>query len=211
MLGKIIQKVDISDLEKKLYKNGLLQVKPSSFYKKYTEEQLTYLAYMKGIYVFPTRELVNWLKKNAIGNMIEIGAGHGAIGRCLGIPTTDSKMQEMPEIKSYYSFMGQPVIEYPKDIEKLEAMEAVEKYKPNTVFGAYITHKWKTGLHDGNILGVDEDELIKNVDMYISIINIKTHRNKPILHYNHESLYFPWLITRSEQGDNRIVIWKKSK
>jgi hypothetical protein len=209
MDAKYIKHSDISQLEKKLYKKGLLQIKPSSFYKKIPREVLLYFAYVKGIYVFPTKELVEWLKKNSSGNMIEIGAGHGAIGRSLCIPITDSRMQEIPEVKSYYAIMGQPVIEYPNDIEKLEAMEAIKKYKPSTIFGAFITHKWKDGMEDGNILGVDEDVLIKNVDMYISVINKHTHKTKPILKIPHEEHYFPWLITRTEQESNRIAIWTR--
>lgn len=209
MEGKIIQKSDISQLEKKLYKNGLLQVKSSKFYEKIPKEQLIYFAYVKGIYVFPTTELIDWLKKNSIGNMIEIGAGHGAIGRSLGIPITDSRMQELPEVKSYYTFMGQPTIQYPKDVEKLEAMEAVKKYKPSTVFGGFITHKWIDGMEDGNMLGVNEEELIKHVDMYITVLNKNTHKTKPLLHIPHEEYYFTWLITRSEQEGNRIAVWTR--
>ena len=73
-------------------------------------------------YGLPTVELVAWLHQFIAGRQaIEIGAGHGDLGRQLGIPTTDSRIQERPDVAAFYRSIGQPVIQYPSWIERLEA------------------------------------------------------------------------------------------
>lgn len=190
--------------------NGLLRVMPYSFYRDIEENTLKYFMHQYAIYVLPTTELIDWLKQNIIGNAIEIGAGHGAIARALNIPITDSRLQERPEIKLWYGMNGQPVIKYAKDVEKLDAEQAVKKYKPETVIGAFITHKFNSVVNNGNAFGVEEELILQSVKRYINIGNLTTHKDKPILKLKHESLYFDWLITRSViQQENRIFIFNQ--
>lgn len=206
-----IERCDLSELEKEvLTSDKKLVVKPYSFWKDIDRNTVSYFMLQHGIYTMPTVELIEWLRANIIGNAIEIGAGNGAIARSLNIPITDSKLQEEPAIKGYYLSVGQPIIEYHSDVEKLEAIEAIKKYKPDTVIGSFITHKWKEhmGNGDGNMFGVDEHKILKSVKRYINIGNLVTHKAKPILKQKHEELYFDWLVTRSvNQSENRIFIW----
>lgn len=203
-----INNIDISLLNKLLFIDEKLQVKPIEFYKQFTNDQIRLFAHVHGIYVFPTSELIKWLKLNIIGSAIEIGAGNGAIARNLNIPITDSRLQEDPMIMMRYISMGQPVIKYPNDVEKLTAEDAVKKYNPETVIGAYITHKWYLGMNEGNEFGVDENDMLKHIKKYINIGNLVTHKSKPILHLKHEEYYFDWLLTRAAfQKSNRIFVW----
>lgn len=106
-------------------------------------------------------------------------------------------MQERPEIKMYYLMGGQPVIQYPSDVEKLDAEQAINKYKPDTVIGCFITHKFDYSTNSGNAFGVQEEFIIKNVRRYINVGNLETHRLKP---------------TRSvDQSKNRIWVHEKIK
>lgn len=207
-----IVREDISSVENQVFDGGVLKVMPSSFYKSLDENKVKLLMWKHGIYVLPTKELVDWLKENIIGGAIEIGAGVGTIGRALKIPTTDSRMQERPEIKMMYSLSNQPTINYPYDVEKLNAEEAIIKYKPDTVIGCFITHKYEEKIGSGNALGVQEEFILENVGRYINIGNLHTHRDKPILKNNPIAYNFDWLITRSnDQSINRIWIYDKKQ
>lgn len=204
----VIIPCDVSHINNEAYKDGKLQVMPSSFYKSFSDNEIKNFMHENGIYVLPTTELLDWLKENIFGKAIEIGAGNGALSRALGVPITDSRMQENPEIQLAYKLSGQPVIRYNDDVEKLTAEEAIQKYNPDTVFGCFITHKWNGA--NGNYWGVDEIMLLKKVLQYIHVGNKDTHINSAILRFPHDEHYFDWLITRSaNQSQNRIFVWKK--
>lgn len=207
---KAIQTDNIAEMESKAFKNGLLIPLPSFFYKQFTRNQIEFFLWKHGIYVLPTEELIKFLEKNIVGSAIEIGCGHGAIGRTLNIPITDAKLQEEKPLKAFYSAINQPVIKYPVDVIQLDAESAIKKYQPNTVIGAFITHKYTPKTETGNMFGVVEGKILKSVDRYIHIGNMDTHKYKPILKYPHTKEYFDWLITRSQdQEKNRIYIWNK--
>jgi len=203
--AKMLPRLDPIEAENILFKDGELQVLPYEVIKAIDRTLILVLMHKHGIYVLPTQELIDFLKTEIIGNAIEIGCGLGAIGRTLGIPFTDSKMQLLPEIKAYYEAMGQPTINYPSDVIQMDALYAVKYYNPKTIIGAYITHKYN-GI-DGNMYGVIEGELLKKHRKYINVGNDKIHHGKPILKYPHRTLRFDWLVTRSEPDKNFIKIW----
>lgn len=210
MSVSILYNTDISHIEKQAFENSLLKVMPSSFYKSLDENSLKLFMLNHGIYVIPTTELIDWLKENIIENAIEIGAGLGTIARELKIPITDSRMQELPDVKLIYNMGGQPTIKYPSDVEKLDYKEAIQKYNPKTVIGCFITHKHKNGMSTGNMYGVEEEYILKNVQRYINVGNLQTHKDKPILKQKSIEYNFDWLITRSnDQSLNRIWVYNK--
>lgn len=188
--------------------NGLLRVLPANFWLSFPFPVRRVFMHHHGIYVMPTSELIEWLAQNIIGNAIEIGAGNGAIARTLGIPITDSRMQEDPDVAFYYQQLKQPTIKYPDDVEKLNYTNAIKKYNPDTVIGAYITHKWRDDLQSGNYKGVREEEILKKVKRYINIGNSVTHHDKPIRKLPHTEYYFDWIVTRAQdQKTNKIWVW----
>ena len=206
---------DISQLEKNLLdEQGILKVAPAKYYAQVPQETLALFCHKYGLYTLPTTELVEWLKPHVVhGKTIEIGAGVGTIGRALGIPLTDScYMRTNAEVIAYYTLMGQPRTEYPKDIEELDAVAAVDKYKPEVVIGSWITHKYTVERAElgGNVFGVDEEYVLQNVKKYIMIGNDQAHRLKPILALPHEEFCPDWLYSRSVSGrPNIIFIWEK--
>lgn len=208
MNGTPFEKVDISQLESQVITGGQLQAMPYEFYGQYSRQQVMTLMFNHGIYVLPTCELIEYLKTRIEGVAIEIGAGHGAIALALGIPATDSFMQDDPKIQKIYQTMGQPTVKYGPCVERLDFMQAITRYRPTTVIGAFITHKWKPGMQSGNMLGVDENYILKKAKRYIMVGNLQTHGQKPLLRIKHEEIYFPWIITRSEKQElNRLFIW----
>ncbi len=191
---------------------GVLRAMPFAYYSDFPGNDLKYFMWKHGIYVLPTTELIDWLASNIIGTAIEIGSGLGAIARALGISATDSKLQETEFAKFMYGMTNQPTIKYGSDIEKLDAEQAIAKYMPDTVIGAFITHKYEAGMENGNQYGVKEENILNACVKYINIGNLVTHMNKPILKLDHEEYRFPWLFTRAAHQDmNRIFVWHGGK
>jgi hypothetical protein len=108
--------------------------------------------------------------------------------------------------------LKQPPTEYPEDVVKMEATEAIRHYASDTAFGCFITHRFDDATQSGNVYGPDTMGFLKLLKMYVMVGNLKTHRNEPLLKLPHEELQFPWLITRAaDQSLNRIFVWKGSK
>lgn len=194
-----------------LLPNGKLQLKKIEFYNKLQWEDLRLFCHEYARYGLPTQELIDCIK-NIIGNKkaLEIGSGHGDLGYHLGIPMTDSKIQQDPQIAAYYAAMRQPNIKYPFDVEKLEAMEAIEKYNPEVVVASWVTEKHDGKKSHGFMHGVREDKLLDLVEKYIFIGNVDIHSEKEILKRDHFTLDDSFIISRAaNRKGNRIWIWKR--
>lgn len=205
----VLEESDISELEKVLIgEGGKLNLLPYSLLARFTQNQLSLFCHKHAIYQLPTLELINFIRSQ-YGNeeALEIGAGNGCIGRSLGIRMVDNKMQEIPEIKAYYAAAGQPVIRYGDDVEHLDAIEGIKKYRPKVVVACWVTQKWKPGMEEGNALGVDEEEIFANgVEKYIHVGNEKTHASKiilnlfPVKKYKHKTI-----LSRSMDRDKNVI------
>jgi hypothetical protein len=162
-------------------------------------------------YLLPTVELVDHLKSVIVGRKaIEIGSGSGDLARFLGIPATDNYCQDWPEVKEFYEITGQPRVRYGDNVERLDALEAVEKYKPDIVIGAWVTQwidpKLPPPPEGGSIYGIKEDELLEKVPVYIMIGAEGIHGRKRILKRPHK-MFNAKRIARSRRQDNRIWIF----
>ena len=218
---------------------------PYSHIKDDTLDTLNVVMQALGLYTFPTLELCEWLYSQIDDNpeyephsAIEICAGTGWIGRQLGIPTTDIKNMENPEVqKIMLDSRSIPTI-YADDVETLEASDAVSKYKPDIVIGSYVTsrqlvdkvdkRKAKTvGIHmpNGGIItqnlmdivrkeikvGADVKSICRKVYKVILVCNMRVHRNESYMSLPHKTLSFPWLITRGDASQARILIFENKE
>jgi hypothetical protein len=216
MRAMVMKPQDISGLEQ-LFKGGELMVVPTSFYRSFTQEQIACFGHTHALYCLPTVELIEWLRAE-IGerSAIEIGAGQGAIGRALGIPRTDSRIQERPDVALYYEIMGQPTTACPPDVETLEALAAVEKYRPQVVIGSWITQKYMVGpkmRQNSSVYGPDEEEILERVELYIHIGHKAAHGDKRIINRLLTEHPAPsWYVSRSlEQSGNVVQIFRGKK
>ncbi len=216
----VLPNVDVSYLDADILdENGLLKVMDDHFYSFVPQEHLQLWGHKHGVYQFPTKMLIDTLRHEINGRTaIEICAGNGAIGRALGIPMTDSHLQARPEIKEIYGMIGQPVIKYPKDVIKMEAIEAVKHYKPDVVIGSWATHKYRKGDKYGSIYGVDECKLVNMVDLYIKIGNLSVHGESPLMtkrglsigaYYNHEKSAEVLFSRSSVPENNAMWLWAR--
>lgn len=208
----ILPETDISVVDKMLYRpDGTIKPVPAAVLQEIPITTIQVWCVRRGVYQIPTEELLNWLTEHIRGkNAIEIGAGNGAIGRELGIPMTDSYIQTTPAIKAYYELLKQTPITPPSDVQKFEANEAVDHFKPDLVIGAYITQLYTEGYKHGSAFGVDEVFLIDKVQKYIHIGNDASHGDKKIMQELPYVLQrFPWLVSRGmDQNLNHICIWE---
>lgn len=209
--------IDLTPLESLMIKDGKFIPVPFEALKGFAQETISVFCHKHALYQMPTTELIDFIK-NEIGDssVIEIGSGNGCIGRSLGIKMTDNKMQQWDIIRAQYELSRQPVITYGNDVEEIDALEAVKKYKPEVVVACWVTHKWKEGLSAGNMFGVEEELMFNNgVKKYIHIgcdSPTTGHQIKPILNkIPVKKLKFPWLVSRSMSRDlNTIYIFEKS-
>lgn len=173
------------------------------------------------IYLYPTQEIILWLYvllyDYSLVNCLEVGSGDNGLFRFLGIRGTDNYMQTRPEIKIQYSALGQkttcsmsPAV---SGVEKIEALAAIEKYKPKVVIGSWVTPKWDESVKMGNYWGVDYEALLSKVEKYILIGTTNTHGP----HFKEtfppdQTLIIPGLISRTAHPEtNRVYIWDNSK
>jgi hypothetical protein len=196
-----------------LLPSGLIKLLPMAFYEKIPAENLQLWCHKFARYGIPTVELIEWLQEWIGGKTaIEIGAGAGDLAHYLNIIATDNRMQEWPEIYNTYRFLNQPVIKYPKFIQKFDAVEAVKHFKPNVVIACWVTEWIDPTLPPppagGNIYGVKEDEILREGCTYILIGNEKIHGAKKIMSLPHKEFTFPFLVSRSIFPKlNRIWVW----
>lgn len=207
----ILSKEDISELEELTgAATGMIHPIPSKEVEKFSFSVLWLFFHKYGLYTLPTVELIDYLAEIIAGRKaIEIGAGLGVIGRSLGIPVIDNKMQEWPQVKAQYEWMQQPTIQYPADIIEMDAHDAVKHYKPEIVIGSYITHKWLPGMSSSNQYGVDNLAIARKVDAYYMIGSLTTHMQDPAMKYLDGIERHDFLYTRGGKENSVIFRWKK--
>lgn len=212
MMIEVLDKVDLTKIRKDVMQGRFINVLPAEVWRKYDWTTVRQLMHETGTYVLPTQELIDYLRSE-IGDMraIEIGAGNGVVGRTLGIPITDSCLQrDNKRVRLYYAMCGQPVIDYPKDIIKAEAMSAVVRFRPECVVGCYCTHKWDEETQTGNDWGIDFERLLSSVKKLVLVGNRITHMHNPIMKKPHIEKRFQGLITRAgiDEVTNCVFIWE---
>lgn len=168
-----------------------------------------------GIYQIPTLELLEWLEQRTRGrNALEICAGHGDIGRLLGIRSTDLRLMERPEIQARYAAMGQPLTLPPERVETFDALDAIRKYEPEIVIGAWASEYSATFVEDRNTspYGVREQELwpLPYLKTYILIGTHGIHGTRLLCNELHTKTFGEWIVSRSQSPvENVIYAWEK--
>lgn len=166
---------------------------------------------------------------------IEICGGTGWIGRHLGIPVTDVKNMDNPLVQDIMLNSSSIPTIYANDVETLEASDAVKKYQPEIVIGSYVTSKQLVdkidrrkamtigfklpygGVMEQNLMdlarkevqvGVDVQGIFRKVYKLILVCNMRTHRNESYIKLPHQSYSFPWLVTRGDISQARILVFE---
>lgn len=213
-IDAVVPNSDISELEQRLFdENGNFRLLPSSELLAFGFDKLRLLGHEYGIYQFPTLELIEILT-GIIGDKkcIEIGSGRGDIGRLLNIKTTDSHQQSKPQFRQLYESMNQPIIKYPKDVERLGYKDAIKKYRPDSVLGCWVTHRYEPKLHHlgGNIEGIDGDFIVRRAKKFIFVGNTNTHKGWRFNELGKCQIYeSDGIISRAASGKNFVAVFNR--
>lgn len=211
-LKTISRHTDIKPVMDGVYRNGEFQILGKEFWSQFSSDQIHLFMNQETLYVLPTEELIDFLDKE-IGeaDAIEVGAGRGIIGHELSIRTTDSYQQSADsDTKMMYKLLGCPTISYPKYVEKIDAVSAARKYRPHTILGCFVAHKWRGDTKSGNDLGIDMTKMFSFTRRFILVGNKHIHRDNPLMKLPHREIEVDGLITRSfNQEMNRIFIWER--
>ncbi len=209
MAFEVLKNIDTSYLDSIMLDNGLPKPVRWEKLKRVPNDHLKVWCLRNAVCQIPVQELIDWLR-DAIGDKsaIEICAGRSCLGRPLGIPMTDSYFQVGAYAAPFYEAFQQPPIVPPNDVEKLTSNDAVKKYKPQVVVGAWVTQVGDGRDGASNPFGTDEEAILNTGAIYIHIGNLAPHGKKRILQRPHLEFAFPWLIGRGmDRSLNRIWVW----
>lgn len=167
--------------------NGLITPTTAAAIRDIPSKLLAWWCRERGVYGIPSWELVYIIKQYIpdCSKFIEVGGGNGVFGRALDIPSTDSMIQNTPEMQLYYSMLGQATTQYGANVEHIEASDAIDKYTPDVVFGSWVTQyvsPMETNIPDGggSMYGLREDEFINKISTYIVYGNDAVHGKKEL-------------------------------
>jgi hypothetical protein len=206
---QIVEAKEIDALTEQLIgPDGRIRLLPAAFYSRVPLPLLRVWCNRTARYQIPTVELVEWLKDQIAGKRaIEIGSGNGDLYHHLGIPGTDNYCQQLPEVQLHYGALGQIPTNPPEDVVRMDALEAIDHYRPDVVIGCWITHRYEESHGTGNMYGPDEREIIRQC-RYIHIGNRDTHGQKPILTRQHFMPLVTGLVSRAgRQEQNCCWVW----
>lgn len=212
---------EVECLTSLVIKDGFPRIVPADVFDGFLRESVQLLMVRNGMYVYPTIELVDWLREQKVD--MEIGASHGCLCGALKIKGVDNflqskkfKVKNAAERQMWEKSMelryasGNPPVKYGPNVIQCDAVEGVRRFKPDVVFGGSITHKWRPGDLEGNVFGVDEHKILKMVKKYIVLGNEVTFRNKPILELEHRVVKVPGMITRYiNRSADCAFIWER--
>lgn len=213
---------NISDIQELLLDDDeLLCPVQASQLRKIEHQRLRCFCDFHGFYSIPSLELIEGLK-DLIGNpgdALEIGAGNGVYGRHLGIRSTDSYMQHpknRAKFRNTLSLFEQsevPPVDYGSNVIEMNGVDAVRKFKPKVVFGAWVTHRYNPieQWRGGNMFGVNFPWILdrRGVERLILVGNDVVHANNPIMELPHKKLDFDGAIFSRAQDNtkNFVYVW----
>jgi hypothetical protein len=195
---RVYQDKPVGYLNDILLKDGELQVLSAADLLQIDYSALQLWCHKNAIYGIPSKELIEVIKSHLVENKsIEVGGGSGVFGRVLNIPSTDSMIQNDPMVRMYYQVLGQPVVNYGKNVINLEASAAIDQFKPEVVFGSWVTQyvppeKAEELQGQGSEYGLKESEFLPKIKKYIVYGNDSIHGHKKILNdpkYKVERIY----------------------
>jgi hypothetical protein len=190
-----------------------LRLRPAADWHLWPHDTIRAWCVTAAIYCIPTLELVEWLKEKCTGKTcLEVGSGNNDLYFHLGIKGSDNYMQVNPAIALHLFSLGQMPTTPHHDVELADAENLVRKMKPDVVIGAWVTERFdkNDGGKGGNMFGPRSEYLIERCGSYILIGHERVHANIKALRLPHETLRFPWLVSRArDQERNAIFVWHK--
>lgn len=195
-----------------LDERGIIKLESAKFYQSLDYTELRFWCICRAIYLIPTTELITWLKINFnLDKAIEIGAGNNYLFYHLGIKGIDNYSEQIPRVRLVREILGEAATNPPPEVERIDAIAAVDKYQPETVIASWMTLKTEDpeDIDAGHKYAPDEVEILERGVNYVFIGNEKIHDNREILNREHQTYYFDWLVSRAKYPEKNLVyVWK---
>lgn len=210
----ILPSGDTSPIDREVMDGNRIRLLPAAVWRQFPHDLLRQWCNDRARYGVVTQELVDFIKPIINGRRaLEVAAGMGDLGFHLGVPMTDSHLQERPMMRKYYETFKQTLTTPPADVRKRGAIQAIRDYRPQVVIASWLTQKFAAGDEErgigSNIYGPDEREIIWACDTYIHIGNAHVHGDKRVLALPHETHRPDWMVSRAaNQFANCIYIWE---
>ncbi len=188
--------------------DGRMQVLPAAYWAMTTTEERALFGNRRGLYLFPTLELVARLQEIIGGRTaIEIGAGNGVLAEALGIVATDSCEQRKSPIRELYALNRWTRVPYGPNVVEMHASRAVRTYKPQVVLGCWVTHKMdlKQEHRGGKPNGIDEPDILRHCEHYVLVGNESVHAQKCIWDRPHTIEYPDYVYSRATNGTREFI------
>jgi len=219
MQARIVPRIDLAAFDAQLLDDGgRMRLLPASTLQAFGPDEVASWTGQRSRYGLVTEELVSEVLGGAAtsppADAIEIGAGMGDLGHHLGIHMTDSAVQTRPESRLFYGVVGQPIVDPPPNVERLDAVTAVKRYKPRVVIGSWCTQLYEAGdtpnRVGSSVYGVDEQWLLGQAEVYVHIGNDGPHAKKRIAAVPHSVTYAKWIVSRAaDQLLNCVRVWRR--
>lgn len=195
-----------------LDEKGILKLQPAELYRGIDNAHLRVWCICRAIYQIPTVELIEWLQTNFnLDKTIEIGAGNNYLYHHLGIVGIDNYSEQIPAVELVHEILHQPSTNPPPEVEKIDAIAAIEKYQPETVITSWATLKTEDpkDIDAGHKYAPDEKEILNTGVTYVFIGNEDIHGDRLIMNKPHKTYYFDWLVSRGYYPEkNCIYVWE---
>jgi hypothetical protein len=212
-----VENADIDYLDERLLEQGRLKLLPAAAYEAFPRDHVRLWAHRRGRYLLPTLELVAWLRAVIGGRKaIEVAAGSGDLGHHLGIPMSDSYLHAChPEMALVLAaMMVEPTVPA-SDVENLDALVAVAKYRPQVVVAGWLMQLYCQGDEKppkigSSVYGTDESKILDVVETYIHIGNTRYHGDKRILRRPHNVYRFSWVVSKAADAASDVIyVWNR--
>lgn len=214
----------LTSKEKELYANmensfldekGLTKILPWDSWKEFPPNCIKKFCVEHDLWVIPTEEIMcklDTLMPNG-EECLEVGCGLGIIGRELDCTLTDSKLHGT-------SIVPIP-INYPNDVEALDAVSAAQKYQPHTILICHGVPLWteRAAMEfmlkhhkdaGGSVYGIDYKEVLKNCKQLIAVAHKDILDLCNILNLPHRELKNIYGVVNRSLFPLTIYIWKNN-
>ena len=196
--------------------DGRIRLLPAAEFRAAPSDHLRLWLHLRARYALPTAELVEWLKERIGGRRaIEVGAGNGDLGRHIGIVMTDSRLQQTPAMRAFYTRLGQVPTCPPPDVLTLDAETAVARLRPKVVVASWLTRRFVPGVDvggvsDASVYSPCEERFLAVAETYVHIGARHVHGTKTLLGRPHQEYRVAGLISRCQDpADDVIYVWER--
>lgn len=214
----------LTSKEQELYSNmensfldeqGLCKILPWASWKEFPANCIKKFCVEHDLWVIPTEELVCKLDELMPNGeeCLEVGCGLGIIGRELDCRLTDSMLHASDLV---------PIpIQYPHDVEALDAVSAAQKYQPHTVLVCHGVPLWteRAAMEfilkhhkdaGGSVYGIDYKEVLKNCKQLIAVAHKDILDLCNTINLPHKELRNVYGVVNRSLFPLTIYIWKNN-